>query len=149
MKISDVEKKINASYNTIKRFIEKKEVYNEKIDNVLHATDLGLVELEKEYGVRSNIISDDNVNYYKSQIFLLSQQLEDNKKYNNIFIKQIETKDVESENNKIRIKELEEKLHENEMEKLELKHKLELEKGRSVWSKIFSRWERNTKNRRE
>ena len=139
MKISDVEKRINASYNTIKRFIEKKEVYNEKIDNVLHATDLGLVELEKEYGVRSNIISDDNVNYYKSQIFLLSQQLEDNKKYNNIFIKQIETKDVESENNKIRIKELEEKLHENEMEKLELKHKLELEKGRSVWSKIFSR----------
>ena len=66
MKISDVEKRVNASYNTIKRFIEKDDSYNEIIENVLHATDLGLEQLEKEYGIRSELLSEDNIDFYKN-----------------------------------------------------------------------------------
>ena len=123
MKISDVEKRIDASYNTIKRFIEKKPEYHKKINNVLHATDLGLEQLELEYGLRSEIISDDSVDFYKSQIFLLKQQLEDHKKFNEFFTKRIE--------------DLEKKLQQYEIEKLQLKYELELEKNKSIWKKIF------------
>lgn len=139
MKISDIEKRINASYNTIKRFIEKNPEYNEKINNVLHATDLGLKQLELEYGVRSEVLTDDNIDFYKSQMFLLREQVEDHKKFNDIFTKQIEMRDTEAEENKKLIKELEEKLHQNELEKLELKHELELEKNKSIWQKIFKK----------
>lgn len=137
MKISDIEKRINASYNTIKRFIESSPEFNHKINNVLHATDLGLEELESKYGVRSEVLSEDNVDFYKNQIIFLRQQLAENKEYNNLFMKQIETKEYEAEKNENRIKELEEKLHQNEIEKLELKYELELEKNKSIWKKIF------------
>lgn len=143
MKISDAEKRINASYNTIKKFIEKDPKYKTKIDSVLHVTDLGLEQLEKEYGVRSEILSDDNVDFYKNQILFLRQQLAENKEYNNFFIKQIETKDFEDENNKERIRILEEKLHQQEIQKMELKHELELEKNKSIWKKIFNIKESN------
>ena len=93
MKISDVEKRVNASYNTIKRFIQKNDTYNEVIDNVLHATDSGIEQLEKEYGIRSELLSDDNIDFYKNQILFLRQQLEENKHYSQAFIKQIESKD--------------------------------------------------------
>ena len=137
MKISDIEKRINASYNTIKRFIEKNPEYNEKINNVLHATDLGLKQLELEYGIKAEILSDDNINFYKGQILLLKEQVEDYKKFSEVFTKQIEMRESEAEENKNRIKELEEKLHQNELEKIELKHELELEKNKSIWKKIF------------
>ena len=139
MKISDIEKRINASYNTIKRFIEKNPEYNEKVDNVLHATDLGLEQLELEYGVKSEILSDDNINFYKGQILLLREQVEDHKKFSEVFTKQIEMRDTEAEENKNRIRELEEKLQQNEIEKLELKHELELEKNKSIWKKLFKK----------
>ena len=139
MKISDIEKRINASYNTIKRFIEKNPEYNEKINNVLHATDLGLEQLELEYGVKAEVLSDDNINFYKGQILLLREQVEDHKKFSEVFTKQIEMRDTEAEENKKRIKELEEKLQQNEIEKLELKHELELEKNKSIWQKIFKK----------
>ncbi|WP_415750857.1 hypothetical protein [Erysipelothrix rhusiopathiae] len=138
MKISDVEKRVNASYNTIKRFIEKDDSYNEIIENVLHATDLGLEQLEKEYGIRSELLSEDNIDFYKNQIIFLRQQLEENKQYNQLFLKQIENKDYEAEENK-KIKELEDQLHQQEVEKLELKHELELEKNKSLWKKIFKK----------
>ncbi|MDE8133652.1 hypothetical protein PT114_08805 [Erysipelothrix rhusiopathiae] len=137
MKISDVEKRVNASYNTIKRFIEKNDSYNEIIDNVLHATDLGIEQLENEYGVRSELLSDDNIDFYKNQILFLRQQLEENKQYSQAFIKQIESKDYEAEENKLKIKELEEKVHQQDLEKLELQHKLEIEKNKSILKKIF------------
>ena len=57
MKISDIEQRINASYNTIKRFIEKNPKYHEKINNVLHATDLGL----KEYNENPNLTEDESL----------------------------------------------------------------------------------------
>lgn len=139
MKISDVEKRVNASYNTIKRFIEKEDSYNEVIDNVLHATDLGIEQLEMQYGIRSEILSDDNIDFYKNQIIYLRQQLEENKQYNQLFMKQIESKDYEAEDNKKKIKELEDKVHQQDLEKIELKHKLELEKNKSIWQKIFKR----------
>ena len=139
MKISDIEKRINASYNTIKRFIEKNPEYNEKINNVLHATDLGLEQLELEYGVKVEILSDDNINFYKGQILLLREQVEDHKKFSEVFTKQIEMRDTEAEENKNRIKELEEKLQQNEIEKLELKHELEFEKNKSIWQKLFKK----------
>ena len=137
MKISDVEKSVNASYNTIKRFIEKNDTYNEVIDNVLHATDSGIEQLEKEYGIRSELLSDDNIDFYKNQILFLRQQLEENKQYSQAFIKQIESKDYEAEENKKKIRELEEQLHQQELEKLELKHELELEKNKSIFKRIF------------
>ena len=137
MKISDVEKRVNASYNTIKRFIEQDDTYNEVIDNVLHATDLGIELLEKEYGIRSELLSDDNIDFYKNQILFLRQQLEENKQYSQAFIKQIESKDYEAEENKKKLRELEEQLHQQELEKLELKHELELEKNKSIFKRIF------------
>ena len=139
MKISDIEQRINASYNTIKRFIEKNPKYHEKINNVLHATDLGLKELETEYGIKTAILADDNVDFYKNQIIFLRQQLEENKQYNQLFLKQIENKDYEAEEDKKKIKELEDQLHQQELEKLELKHELELEKNKSIWKKIFKK----------
>ena len=141
MKISDVEKRVNASYNTIKRFIEKDDSYNEIIENVLHATDLGLEQLEKEYGIRSELLSEDNIGFYKNQIIFLRQQLEENKQYNQLFLKQIENKDYEAVENKKKIKELEDQVHQQELEKLELQHKLETEKNKSIWKKIFNRGE--------
>ena len=139
MKISDVEKRVNASYNTIKRFIEKDDTYNEVIDNVLHATDLGIEQLEKEYGVRSELLSEENIDFYKNQILFLRQQLEENKQYSQAFIKQIESKDYEAEENKLKIKELEEKLHQQELDKMVLKHELELEKNKGFFERIFNK----------
>lgn len=139
MKISDVEKRVNASYNTIKRFIEKDDTYNEVIDNVLHATNLGIEQLEMEYGIRTEILSDDNIDFYKSQISFLRQQLQENKQYSQTFIKQIESKDFEAEENKKIIKELENQVHKQDLEKLELQHQLEIEKSKSILKKIFGK----------
>jgi hypothetical protein len=80
LKISDIQTRVNASYNTIKRFIESNPKYHEKIDNVLHATDLGVEKLEEKYGLRGEILTDDNIHFYKNQIIFLRQQLEENKK---------------------------------------------------------------------
>ena len=71
--------------------------------------------------------------------YFLRQQLEENKKYNQLFLKQIETKDYEAEEYKAKIKELEDELHQQELEKMELKHQLELEKNKSIWAKIFKK----------
>ncbi|MDE8194170.1 hypothetical protein PT126_08745 [Erysipelothrix rhusiopathiae] len=139
MKISDVEKRVNASYNTIKRFIEKDDTYNEVIDNILHATDLGIEQLEMEYGVRTEVLSDDNVDFYKNQILFLRQQLEENRQYSQAFIKQIESKDYEAKENKKKIKELEDQVHQQDLEKLELQHKLEIEKNKSFLKKILGK----------
>ncbi len=139
LKISDIEKRIDATYNTIKRFIESDPEYHKKVDNVLHVTDLGIDKLEEKYGIKGEILTDDNIHFYKNQIVFLRQQLEENKQYNQLFLRQIETKDQEVEEDKIRIKELEEMLHQQELEKLELKHQLELEKNKSIWKKIFKR----------
>lgn len=139
MKIKDVENRIDATYNTIKNFVEKDKDFYEKIDGVLHATDLGLKELEEKYGIRTEILADDNIDFYKNQIIFLRQQLEENKQYNQLFLKQIESKDYESEENKKLIKELEVQLHQQELEKLELRHELEMEKNKSFLKKIFKK----------
>lgn len=139
MKISDIEKKINASYNTIKKFIESNSEYNYKEKNIIHATKLGLQELEAKYGVRSEILTDDNVDFYKSQLMFLKQQLEDNREYSDFFVKQLEVRNDDLKEKDNRIKELEKILQQNEIEKLELKHELELEKNKSIWQKIFKK----------
>ena len=139
MKISDIERRINATYNTIKKFIESDPEYHKKVDNVLHATDLGMDKLEEKYGIRGEILTDDNIHFYKNQIVFLRQQLEENKQYNQLFLRQIETKDQEAEETKIRMKELEEKFHQQELEKLELQYQLQLEKNKSIWQKIFKK----------
>ena len=139
MKISDVEKRVNASYNTIKRFIEKNDTYNEVIDNVLHATDSGIEQLEKEYGIRSELLSDDNIIFYKNQIAFLHQQLEENKKYNDLFVLQIETHNTERDKDKKKIEDLKQSNHDKDLINLELKLKLEQERSRSIFSKIFGK----------
>lgn len=139
MKISDVEKRVNASYNTIKRFIEKDDTYSEVINNVLHATDLGIEQLENEYGIRSELLSDDNVIFYKNQIAFLHQQLEENKKYNDLFVLQIETHNTERDKDKRKIEDLKQSNHDKDLINLELKLKLEQERSRSIFSKIFGK----------
>lgn len=139
MKISEVEKRINASYNTIKKYVENNPEYHKQTDNVLHVTELGLEMLEKKYGMRGEILTDDNIHFYKNQIVFLRNQLEENKYYNQIFIKQLEERNYESENNKDKIKELEARLYQQDLEKIELKHKLDLEKNKSIWEKIFKK----------
>ena len=42
MKIKQVEVRINASYNTIKKFVESDPKYNEVIEGVIHVTEKGL-----------------------------------------------------------------------------------------------------------
>lgn len=148
MKIKQAEGRINASYNTIKRFIEQKSEYNEKIEGVIHVTDKGLKELEKKYGVRTEILADDNIHFYKNQITFMEQQLRETQKYNDMFVRQIEMKDDEfslkeqelSEKEK-KIAELEAQIHQQELKELELKHELELEKNKSIWKKLFNKGE--------
>lgn len=138
MKISEVEGRINASYNTIKKFVESSHEYYVKKNNVIHVTDRGLEELERKYGVKSEILDDSQIDFYKNQIIFLRQQLEEGMRYNQLFLKQLEVKDSEMEKDKKMIKELEEKLHKQELKELELKYQIEIEKNKSIWQKIFS-----------
>lgn len=146
MKIKQAEVRINASYNTIKKFIEKKSEYNEIVEGVIHVTEKGLEELEKKYGVKSEILNDENIFFYKNQISFIGQQLKETQKYNEYFLKQIEAKSIESniKNEEItqknmKILELEEKINQQSLIELELKHELELEKNKSILQKIFKK----------
>ena len=151
MKINDITNKIDASYNTIKKFIEKNEDYYENKNNVLHVTKIGLAALESKYGVRSEVMSDTDVDFYKAQLRFMGNQLEELKQYNQTFQNMIEMKDQETELKLLEIKEkeesikekddvikeLEKKLHQQELDKQEIIHKLELEKNKSLFKKIF------------
>lgn len=137
MKISEVEKRIDASYNTIRKFIEENDKFYYTSGNVIHVTELGVNELEDRYGLRQGILDENMIEYYKNQVLYLREQLEENKRYNKLFFSQIESRNIEAEQNKIKITELEEKIHKQEIEKLEIKHMLELEKNKSIWKKIF------------
>lgn len=153
MKINDITSKIDASYNTIKKFIEKNEEYYEMKNNVLHVTKVGLAELERKYGVRSEVMSDTDVDFYKAQLGFMGKQLEELKQYNQTFQNMIEMKDQETElkllelkekEQKLQeqnnlIKELEKELHQQELDKQEIKHKLEVEQNKSLFQKIFNR----------
>ena len=148
MKIKQAEGRINASYNTIKRFIEQKPEYNEKVEGIIHVTDKGLEENEKKYGVRTEILSDDNIHFYKNQLVFMEQQLREIQKYNDMFVRQIEMKNEEFNlkeqelyDKEKRIEELEKQIHRQELKELDLKHKLELEKNKSLWKKIFQKGE--------
>ena len=153
MKINDITTRIDASYNTIKKFVEKNEDYYEMKNNVLHVTKVGLVALESKYGVRSEVMSDTDIDFYKAQLRFMGNQLEELKKYNQTFQNMIEIKDQETERKLLEIKEkeesikeqddvikeLEKKIHQQELEKQEIEHKLELERNKSFFQKIFSR----------
>lgn len=139
MKIKQVENRVNASYNTIKNFIMKDSNYYEMKNDVIHVTDHGLQKLEDHYGIRGEILTDDNILFYKNQIMFLKKQLDDNKMFSNLFVAQIESKDNELRADKERIKELEKIIHERELNELELKHQLEVEKNKSLWRKVFNK----------
>ena len=153
MKINDITNKIDASYNTIKKFVEKNEDYYENKNNVLHVTKTGLVALESKYGVKSEVMSDTDVDFYKAQLRFMGNQLEELKQYNQTFQNMIEMKDQETDlkllelkekeqklqEQKKLIKELEKELHQQELDKQEIKHKLEVEQNKSLFQKIFNR----------
>ena len=141
MKIKQVESRINASYNTIRKFIGANKDYYYKVENVIHVTDLGISKLEERYGLKSEILADDNINFYKNQIVFLKQQLEENKQYNSLFINQIETKDSEVQQMKDKLNDIQEKIRIIELEKIQLSHELSMEKNKSIWKKIFNRGE--------
>lgn len=69
LKISDIERRINATYNTIKRFIESDPEYHKKVDNVFHVTDLGIDKLEEKYGIKGEILTDDNIFFIKIRLY--------------------------------------------------------------------------------
>lgn len=137
MKIKDVENRINASYNTIKKFVEKDSSYYHKINNIIHVSDKGLEELENKYGLNSYVITDDNVDFYKNQISFLHKQLEENRKYNDFFVLQIENNTIQKDIDQKEIKKLETRNREIELENIELKLKLEQEKNKTIFQKIF------------
>lgn len=151
MKINDITNKIDASYNTIKKFVEKNPKYYKKINNIIHVSDEGLEALESQYGFRSEVMSETNVDFYKAQVMFMGNQLDEMREHNHIFKNMIERKDQETENKLLEIKEkeqslkeqdavikeLEKKIHQQELEKQEIEHKLELEKNKSLFQKIF------------
>lgn len=153
MKINDITKEIDASYNTIKKFIESNNNYHEKINNVLHVTNQGFTALEKEYGIRAEVMSDTNVDFYKAQIMFMGNQLDEMREHNQIFKNLIDTKNQETEQKLLEIKEkekslkeqdnlikeLENKIHRQELDKQEIKHELELEKNKSLFKRIFKK----------
>lgn len=146
MKIRDIEERINASYNTIKKFVEADPEYYEKRNNIIHVTNKGLKELEKKYGVRTSVLTDDNIHFYTNQIAFMKEQLRETQKYNDMFLHQIEMrneefhqKEQELVQKEIKIAELEKQIQEQQLKELELKHNLELEKNKSLWKKIFKK----------
>ena len=146
MKINDITNRIDASYNTIKKFVEKSPEYYKKINNIIHVSNEGLEALEGKYGVRSEVMSDTNVDFYKAQVRFMGNQLEEIREYNQVFKKLIETKDHESEarakefeQQSNMIKELENRIHQHELEKQEIKHELDLERNKSFFQKIFNK----------
>lgn len=76
MLINDVIKKIDASYNTVRTQIKKNNQYYEYKNKILHVTDLGYIMLEEKYGLKAEILSDEDINFYKGQLKLLQRQLE-------------------------------------------------------------------------
>ena len=152
MKINDITNKIDASYNTIKKFVEKNEDYYENKNNVIHVTNVGFSALEEKYGVRSEVMSDTDINFYKAQYQLIGNQLEEMKKYNQIFKNMIEMKDLEKESKLLEIKEkekllidrdteikmLEQKIHNQELENQKIKHELEIQQNKSFLKRIFN-----------
>lgn len=137
MKINEVKDKINASYNTIKKFILSNPDYNETIDNVLHVTDLGYEKLIEVYGIKSGLLSDDSIEFYKIQLKLLHDQLQESRQFNKFFTNQIELKDSESLKNLEEIKNLQLEIHKKDLELHQVKSELEAEKTKSIFKKIF------------
>lgn len=137
MKINDVRNKIDASYNTIKKFILSEPEYHEKIDNVLHVTNVGYEKLLEIYGIKSGLLSDDSVDFYKIQMKLLHDQLLESRQYNRVFANQIESKDSHIAETQIQLRKLEFELHQKELEIQQAKHDLEIEKNKSIFKKIF------------
>lgn len=144
MKIKQVENRINASYNTIKKFVETDTSYYEINDRVIHVSKIGLEKLEKKYGLKSEILSDQEMVFYKTQLKFMEQQLYEFKQYNQLFLKQIESngelisdREQELEKKKNEIDELKKELLSKELDVIELKHKLDLEKSKSIFKKIF------------
>lgn len=138
MKIKEIELYVDASYNTIRKFIlENKEYYYKDSSDVLRVTELGLSCLQEKYGHASNVISEDNENFYLAQISILKQQLEIANKYSEVFNQQLSISSSEVEVSRLKIKELERALNESNIQNIKLEHRLETEKNKSLWKKIF------------
>lgn len=145
MKIKQVENRVNASYNTIKKFIETDSSYYEINNSVIHVTKVGLAKLEERYGLKSEILADHEVVFYKSQLKFMEQQLNEFKNYNQMFLKQLESNsmliaDRENELDKKNkeIEKLKKEILDNELDKMDLKHKLDIEKNKSLLQRIFN-----------
>lgn len=139
MKINEVKDKINASYNTIKKFILSSPDYHERIDNVLHVTNLGYEKLLEVYGIKAGVLSDDSVDFYKIQLRLLHDQLQESRTFNQMFLSQIESKDSRVEDLSNQLKNMEKTLHEKELEIIIAKNELSLEKNKSFFKKLFGK----------
>lgn len=138
MKIKETELYVDASYNTIRKFILENEGYYYKdSSDILRVTELGLSCLQEKYGHVSSVISEDNENFYLAQISILKQQLEIANKYSEVFNQQLSISSSEVEVSRLKIKELERALNESNIQNIKLEHRLETEKNKSLWKKIF------------
>lgn len=138
MKINEVKDRINASYNTIKKFILSEENYHVTKDNVLHVTEEGYDRLVDIYGIKSTLLSDDSLEFYKIQLKLLHDQLSESRRFNQVFTNQIEYKDNQMELLAQSLSAAEKKIYEKELEIQKYQFELELEKNKSIFRKIFS-----------
>ncbi len=65
MLINEVTKTINASYNTIRKQILKDSKYYTYTNNILLVSEKGYTMLQDKYGIRAEVMTEDNVNFYK------------------------------------------------------------------------------------
>lgn len=62
---------------------------------MLHVTEKGVAALEEEYGLRSEVMSESNIDFYCAQVKFIHDQLEETKRYNQTFTQLLEMNDEE------------------------------------------------------
>lgn len=140
MKIKETELYVDASYNTIRKFIlQNEDYYYKDSSDIIRVTELGLANLQDKYGHKSSVISESDEGYYQAQISVLVQQLEIANKYADVFSNQLSLSNSELEEKNNKIMELESRLHQSDIENLKLEHELKMEINKSVWKKIFKK----------
>lgn len=146
MKIRQVQNRINASYNTIKKFVETDPSFFTLEDNIIHVTKLGIEKLETKYGLKSEILTDHEIVFYKNQLKFMEQQLHEFKQYNQLFLKQLDSsgeqiseRDEEIEKKNLEIEELKKEIVSSQLEKINLEHQLDMERSKSFFKRILKK----------
>lgn len=167
MLVSDVAKRIDASENTIRKHIKTNKNYFTKKDNILHVTDEGLYSLEEKYKFRAEVLSEDNIQFYKARVMSLEgqvkaqlnqlsiynrqidqevgrvdmyiKQVEQQTDLVELFKKEIESISEEKKNLEIVLTTNQEEINKQKLENERLQKEIETEKNKSLWKRIFNK----------